>query len=299
MEEKRSLKLRALDKAAAVAGALGGSALLAARLRRRCGLRYLRVLAYHSVGDKSLSSFQRQLGWLAARYEGVDSGKLAAFLSGEWNYPRPGLILSFDDGLLDNYRVAAPALEAAGLRGWFFIPSGLPGPQAEAEERFCAAGELTLPGEHRAGERVAMSWDEIRDLAERGHEIGCHTASHCRLRDGLESVRLEAEIGGAKRAIEKELGRECRSFAFVGGEPDTYSRAAYAAVRGSGFRYAFTTLSAPLLPGDPSLLIHRTVLDPDMDFELFKFKVSGFSDLVHAKARGQIAARLESGGETS
>jgi peptidoglycan/xylan/chitin deacetylase (PgdA/CDA1 family) len=299
MEEQRSLKLRALDRAAAVVGALGGSDILAARLKHRCGPRYVRVLAYHSVGLNTLGAFKRQLAWLASRYEGVDAERLAAFRSGVWDCPRPGLILSFDDGLLDNYRVAAPALEAAGFKGWFFIPTLLPGLSAEAEERFCAAGELTLPAEQRADERIAMSWDEIRDLAGRGHEIGCHTASHCRLREGLEPGRLEAEIGGAKRAIEKGLGRDCRSFAFVGGEADTYSSAAYAAVRGSGFRYAFTTLSAPLLPGNEALLIHRTVLDPGMDFELFKFKVSGFSDLVHARARGRITARLERGGETA
>ena len=174
MEERRSLKLRALDKAAAAAGALGASALLAARLEKRLGPRYVRVLAYHSVGRRTLEAFERQLGWLASRYEGVDSAKLAAFLSGEWDYPRPGLILSFDDGLLDNYRVAAPALESVGLRGWFFIPALLPGLPAEDEERFCAAGELRLPANHREGERAAMNWDEIRELAGRGHEIGWH-----------------------------------------------------------------------------------------------------------------------------
>jgi len=297
MEEKRSFKLQALDRAATAAGALGGSALLLGRLRRRCGPNYIRVLAYHSVGENTLESFRRQLEWLARRFESVDSGKLAAFLSGDWSYPRPGLIVSFDDALLDNYRVAAPALEAAGLRGWFFVPTDFPGLAGpEAELAFCGRGELKLPPAYREGERLAMSWDEIRELAARGHEIGCHTASHLRLRESVAGERLEAEIPRAKGRLEAELGREAASFAWVGGEADTYSSGAFAAVKRAGFRYAFTTLSAPLRPDEEPLLIHRTVLDPDLNFELFKFKVSGFSDLVHAGTRREVSSRLGSGG---
>lgn len=297
MEEQRSFKLRALDRVATAAGALGGSVFLFGRLARRLGPDYIRVLAYHSVGEETLPAFRRQLAWLAQRFECVDSDKLAAFLAGGWSSQRPGLIVSFDDALLDNYRVAAPALEAAGLRGWFFVPSGFPGlPGLEAELAFCGSGELRLPPNHRAGERLAMSWEEIRGLAGRGHEIGCHTASHLRLRESVSEERLEAEIARAKGRLEAELGREAASFAWVGGEADTYAPASFRAVRKAGFRYGFTTLSAPLCPGEEPLLIHRTVLDPDLDFELFKFKVSGFSDLAHAKARREVSSRLESGG---
>jgi peptidoglycan/xylan/chitin deacetylase (PgdA/CDA1 family) len=297
MEENRSFKLRALDRAAAAAGALGGSALLLGRLRRRLGPGYIRVLAYHSVGEGTLPAFRRQLAWLSPRFECVDQRKLAAFLAGGWDYPRPGLIVSFDDALLDNYRVAAPALEAAGLRGWFFVPTDFPGLAGpEAELAFCGRGELKLPPAYKAGERLAMSWEEIRELAARGHEIGCHTASHLRLRESVSGERLEAEIARAKDRLEAELGREAASFAWVGGEADTYSSSSFSAVRRAGFRYGFTTLSSPLCPGDEPLLIHRTVLDPDLNFELFKFKVSGFSDLVHAATRRGVSSRLESGG---
>lgn len=106
-----------------------------------------------------------------------------------------------------------------------------------------------------------MSWDEIRDLVGRGHEIGCHTASHLRLRESVAGGRLEDEIPRAKGRLEAELRQEAASFAWVGGESDTYSSSSFSAVKRAGFRYAFTTLSAPLCPGDEPLLIHRTVLD--------------------------------------
>ena len=75
--------------------------------------------------------------------------------------------LTFDDGLASQ-RVAAELLEARGLRGTFYVPSGL------------------------VGKPDRLGWDDIVGLAERGHEIGGHTESHTALPDvPLERARQE------------------------------------------------------------------------------------------------------------
>lgn len=264
--------------------------------RARGAKAWVRTVGYHSVPETDRASFRRQLEHFARRYECLDEEGLATFAArpaggrrGEVG-ARPGLVISFDDGLLDNYLVAAPLLEAAGLRGWFFVPTGLPGLPAAEQEAYCARGALRLPAER--GARIAMSWDELRDLTRRGHVVGCHTESHRRMRGPLDEGLLERELVASKRAAEAALGSPVASFAWVGGETDTYDAEAEAAIARAGFRFAFTTKSSPFRPGDDPLRIHRTILEPGMPYGLFRLKLAGLSDLRHARGRAAAMARL-------
>jgi peptidoglycan/xylan/chitin deacetylase (PgdA/CDA1 family) len=86
------------------------------------------AVMYHYVGDKqhpltqrlcglSTEAFVAQLDWLTERFE-------AAPLSPGKSDHHPashGVVLTFDDGLIDHIESAAPLLEARGLRGVFLI----------------------------------------------------------------------------------------------------------------------------------------------------------------------------------
>jgi peptidoglycan/xylan/chitin deacetylase (PgdA/CDA1 family) len=137
-----------------------------------------------------------------------------------------------------------------------------------------------------------MNWDELRDLRDRGHLIGCHTASHRRFRGAVDAELANREIRDAKLRMERELGQAVDGFAWVGGELDTYSAVAEAAIRAAGFSYAFTTQSLPFRPGNDPLRMHRTIVDADMDFGLFRMKLAGLSDLAHLGGRAETLRRL-------
>lgn len=64
------------------------------------------------------------------------------------------VVFSFDDGGVSFYTKAAPILERYGFKGVFFISTGYIG----------------TPG--------FLTEEQIKDLAERGHEIGSHTHTH-------------------------------------------------------------------------------------------------------------------------
>lgn len=86
----------------------------------------------------------------------------------------------FDDGYVDVAR-AADALEARGLRGVFFI----------------------VPGWlNRSG---ITTRSRIRELADRGHEIGNHTWSHPNMRR-LTGRRQRAEIASARDRLADIVG---------------------------------------------------------------------------------------------
>jgi peptidoglycan/xylan/chitin deacetylase (PgdA/CDA1 family) len=274
----------------------GLAGVLDRRMRKLEALGYIRALGYHDTPPGAMPVFRRQVEFLAKNHVAVDEKGLGDFLAGNWKHDRPGLILSFDDGLVDNYRCAAAALEEQGLVGWFFVSSGLPGLAPERQLRFCLDGRILKaappapPGEDRASpERLGMDWSEIRELLGRGHVIGCHTATHRRFLVGSDPGGMEAELRESRETFREELGGYPASFAWVGGEgPGAYAPEGFAAVRKLGFRYAFTTKSFPIFPGADPLALHRTMIDADTDFGAFRMKIAGISDLAHARDRRKI-----------
>ena len=64
------------------------------------------------------------------------------------------LTLTFDDGIKDHYSIAVPELEKRGWRGLFCIITD------------------------KVGTDGYVTWDDVRDMVKRGHEIAAHTVSH-------------------------------------------------------------------------------------------------------------------------
>lgn len=96
--------------------------------------------------------------------------------------------ITFDDGTLDHYLIGAPELELRGIRGTFFIITGL------------AGDEIWYDGEVP---RRLMNWDQIRELSRRGHEIASHTVQHLDLI--RESDRADEELRRSLRDLQREL----------------------------------------------------------------------------------------------
>lgn len=117
------------------------------------------------------------------------------------------LSITFDDGYLDNYEVAAPILERLGLPATFFITSDFIGTQCVP---FWDRGLPFQPG--------WMNWDQVRDLAARGFSIGGHTVNHIDM--GVDSPAIvREELRASKSRIEQEIGQSIELFAYpFGGE---------------------------------------------------------------------------------
>ena len=82
-----------------------------------------------------------------------------------------------------------------------------------------------------------MTWRQLRELAERGHEIGCHSYTHPILVH-CDDQQLEREIVASRRRLEEELGVEVRSFCYPNGDHDSR---VVSAVRRGGYELAVTT----------------------------------------------------------
>ena len=94
--------------------------------------------------------------------------------------PRP-LVITFDDGHLNNYTTAFPIMQKYGFTGVVYIVSNYMG-----ADQF-------------------MNADQIKEMAAAGWEVGSHSVSHSNL-IVLEPGRQRYEVVESRRILEKALG---------------------------------------------------------------------------------------------
>ena len=128
---------------------------------------------------------------------------------------RKQLVVTFDDGLRSVIERALPILDAHGVPGTVFAPTAFIDRGGPVDWPVL---DQWLGGPHEQ-ELLAMSWSELRLLAERGWEIGSHTRLHPHL-PRLGDQRLNAELAESRRDCEEHLGLPCRSIAYPYGEVD-------------------------------------------------------------------------------
>lgn len=101
--------------------------------------RDVRILAYHRVlpsvapvdfrfdldlVSASSEAFRRQLDIVRRRFVPMRFDELADCLDHGRRIPSRAVLITFDDGYDDNYRIAFPLLREAGLSAMFFVSSG-------------------------------------------------------------------------------------------------------------------------------------------------------------------------------
>ncbi|ORC37911.1 hypothetical protein B4O97_02625 [Marispirochaeta aestuarii] len=96
--------------------------------------------------------------------------------------------LTFDDGTLDQYAVAAPELDKRGIRGTFFVVTGFVDRGAWQDGPFL---------------RRLFSWEQARDLAWRGHEVASHTVHHIDL--AANPAEAAEELSRSRERLMDEL----------------------------------------------------------------------------------------------
>lgn len=93
-----------------------------------------------------------------------------------------------------------------------------------------------------------LSPAQVRELAERGIEIGGHTVTHPILA-AVSDERAQKEIIAGKQELETIIGKPVKVFAYPNGKPDhDYAARHVAMARAAGFELAVTTTSGVATP---------------------------------------------------
>ena len=254
-----------------------------------------RVIVTHGTPERHRETYAAQLDRLLARYAPLDPWDLEAALERGRGSRRPWVAFSFDDGLLGNYQVAAEELERRGARGIFAIPVDFPGvAPAEQPAWFRERVRAEPDAEHATAEdMLAMSWEQVRDLAGRGHRIACHTASHLRIEAGTGEETLQAELVEARDRLQELAATRVDGFCW----PVVYPRRAARAnaVARAAYRWTLITDTAPVRAGTDPYAVPRTRIEASWPVEAVDFQVSGAIDAAFVAYRTRDALRAARG----
>jgi peptidoglycan/xylan/chitin deacetylase (PgdA/CDA1 family) len=181
-------------------------------------LTYHRVAPLSAVGQPDLkvdpANFAAELAALhAAGYHTIHQAQLFDALYKGAPLPSKPIIISVDDGYIDDVRTILPDLERWHMVATFFV----------------ITGRMTEPGFLSAG--------QIRELDRAGMDVGDHTAYHLDLPD-LAPIELRSETAGSRQVLQHVLGHPVYYFAYPFG---AYDAAVVNAVRAAGFTLAYST----------------------------------------------------------
>jgi len=247
---------------------------------------HIRVINYHGTPQQDATNFEAQLEFYKRHYVSVSQKELDLFFTGKWESQKPGLIISFDDGYRNNYDVALPLLEKHGFIGWFFIPSGMIDGSNAEQAVFAGRNKDKLAQAYPDG-RYLMTWDELKKITEK-HVIGCHTFSHHRMNKKDEEEILEKEIVYSKQLLEQKLQQPVDVFCWVGGEEYTYTQAAAAKIKQTGYRYSFMTNTYPVRKNANPLQLQRSNIESDNSLSLVRFQLNSLMDILYYSKRKRV-----------
>jgi len=218
------------------------------------------VLMHHHVSPSpgmitvSPENFESQIAWLAADgWTSLTVDQYADFLAGK-PVPRKSIVITFDDGYLDNWVYAHPILQKYGMHAVVFVVTGWMGdgpvrphagqPGAALPETPDHHGcEAAILRENRADD-VMMRWSEAREMIAAGtFEVHCHTHTHTRwLKQDISRERkregIARDLAMARQVLQQQLGEVSDTLCWPYGDFDEdYVPIA----REQGFKYLHTT----------------------------------------------------------
>ena len=188
------------------------------------------VLMYHHVTPKggslscSVSNFDSQLKALVSRgYSTLSAEQFAGFLKGE-AVPEKSVVLTFDDGYLNNFVYAHPILKKYNLHALMFIITQHM--QEGSVRPIMGSGEVlpACPGHYECKQLIAdgrtdevmLRWDEVREMQRQGtFSFHSHTHTHNRW-------DLSADAANKNTAIHDDLVQAQEQLSLHLGEVSTH-----------------------------------------------------------------------------
>jgi len=246
------------------------------------------VLCYHAVSTSWSSPLAVRPDRLAAQIRSLLRRGYTAKTLGEAvdaQRPERTFVVTFDDAYRSVRECALPVLEGLGVRASLFVPT-------EIVDRSGLMTEMIPIPSEWVGTRDdmrAMSWEEVRSVADAGWEIGSHTCSHPDL-TGVDTTQLRVELERSKDECESRLQMPCPSFAYPFG---VYDVQVIDAVRRAGYRQAVTLEQHVLDPlhGRGALDMPREGIYPSTTWPKFLLNTSQLMRRLRCSAPYSAAAR--------
>jgi peptidoglycan/xylan/chitin deacetylase (PgdA/CDA1 family) len=207
------------------------------------------ILTYHKIGKRlelgittvRREAFGAQLDLIREAGLAIVPASVAARMPG----PGKAVAVTFDDAYQSVVTEALPEMDARGVTATVFAVAGFVGDVSRWDVRLARR-----PFRH-------ASWTQMRNLAERGFEIGSHTVSHRDL-TRLKRKDLRYELAVSKRMLEDHIGCGVTAVSYPFGR---FSACVIEEALEAGYTQGFT--SVPRVPGDPMAVGRMSVYSLD------------------------------------
>lgn len=218
-----------------------------------------KILLYHRIATSnndpyqlcvSPENFRKQIKHLKENFRVIPLVQLVQEIKAK-KIKNNSVVITFDDGYIDNLDNALPILEE------FKIPATI----------FLTAGHIV--------KNEPFFWDEGIDAGDRGRpmapeevkglsmsnliEIGSHTINHPKLSKLDQSEQFEEVLGG-KQIIEKIIDIPLLSFAYPFGDKKSFNKKTVELVKKAGFRYACANIHERVKNGSNIYSLPRFVI---------------------------------------
>lgn len=221
------------------------------------------VLNYHQVNNKFQTcltmkpeNFEEQIKYLHDNdYHAITLAEFDEYMNGEGELPDRPVLITFDDGYVDNYEHAYPILKKYHMFGTIFLITSL----------------VDTPG--------YVTWSQVQEMSKDGMEFGSHTVSHKPL-TSYDQAGVQRELRESKKIIESKLGKKCAFIAFPEGK---FNDMVMDEIQAAGYDYAFSVETGRDFPWDDHFNLDRVpMFEGPVSFEHFRFRLifSAFSALL-------------------
>ena len=201
------------------------------------------VICYHSINKDpsgkspiiiSPEKFRQHLKAIKDNgYTTLTMTQFNDYILGDKPIPEKSVLLTFDDGYMDNYTNAFPILKEFNMNATIFVISSY------------------LDG------KEYMSPSNVKEMSDYGIDIESHTVSHLRLSELSYEQQLN-ELKNSKDALEKLTNKPVVSIAYPEGK---YNEDTTKAVKEAGYSMGFTIDRGYVGVGDDTVKLNRLCVD--------------------------------------
>lgn len=198
------------------------------------------VLNYHQVNDEKHSAltlhvdqFREQMEYIHNQgYNTITLAQLYDYLENGTELPNKPIVITFDDGYVDNYKNVLPILKEYNMKATLFMISDA----------------ANTPG--------FVSTEQMHQMEAGGFDIQGHT-NHHKILTKIAPTELPDALLGGKTSLEGILGEPIEYLAYPGGFNDMLVQYV---TKQSGYKMAFTVQPGTVQPGDNLYALNRLAI---------------------------------------
>lgn len=226
------------------------------------GFQTIPVLTYHRFAENCDSplcmpatTFELQMRYLKENgYHVITAEQLLAFLEYRQRVPKKSVLITMDDGYRSVYDIAYPTLKKYGFTATLFVYTSFVGVS-----------------------RMAITWDQLKEMQLNGFTIGSHSIYHSDLTRPKEGEtqrqyleRINEELYGSKKIIDQKLNQNTYFFAYPFGY---YDQRSIQTAREAGYKIAVSVKrGGNAFYANPLALRRDQILQKDMQTFISRLK---------------------------